>query len=146
MSAKPNALIVDLDGTLANLNGRLPYGDAQANCGNDLLREDVLDMVRDERGESEDDDPFVLIVSGRFDTYADQTAAWLEKHGVEWDELFMRRADDQRADQLIKQEIYEDFIEPFFNVVRVYDDRPKVIRMWRELGLDVVDVGSGVEF
>jgi len=32
------------------------------------------------------------------------------------------------------------------DIVKVYDDRPSVIRMWREKGLEVEDVGAGVEF
>lgn len=138
--SKPYAIVVDLDGTLANLNGRLPYGDAQKDCENDLLRQEVLDQVKQ----------FTLmkrlIVSGRFDTYKEQTERWLKKHNIHYDGLFMREANDTRGDQIIKREIYEQHIEPFYKVVRVFDDRPKVIRMWRELGLDVVDVGNGVEF
>ena len=32
------------------------------------------------------------------------------------------------------------------NIFMVFDDRPSVIRMWRENGVKVVDVGDGVEF
>ena len=33
-----------------------------------------------------------------------------------------------------------------FNPVMAFDDRPSVIRMWKEHGLTVADVGNGVEF
>jgi hypothetical protein len=33
-----------------------------------------------------------------------------------------------------------------FNPVMAFDDRPAVVRMWKENGLIVADVGNGVEF
>jgi hypothetical protein len=134
---KPLAVIYDLDGTLANLNGRLPYGDAQAECENDLVRQEVYDMLKEDFYDYE-----VFVVSGRFDTYEEQTRRWLWKHDIPYDWLFMRKEGDQRPDTVIKQEIYDNLINPHFEVVKVVDDRPKVIRMWQSLGLAVVDVSD----
>ena len=33
-----------------------------------------------------------------------------------------------------------------YNPIMAFDDRPNVIRMWREQGLMVADIGKGVEF
>lgn len=140
---KTPAIVVDLDGTLANLNGRNPYRDGQAACEQDLLREDVFgtlaELVMQTNAE-------VVIVSGRFETYMPQTLRWLEKHDIQWDTLLLRADDDMRSDDILKKELYEEFIEPYYHVLKVIDDRPKVIRMWQSLGLDVIDVGDGVEF
>lgn len=146
---RPRAIICDLDGTLCNLarsNGerRKPYGEAQADCINDGLREDVLEQIDEYL--ATDSSAFLLLVSGRFDTYLSQTKQWLRENYIAYDALFLRSAEDMREDQVIKRELYEQEIAPYYDVVLVFDDRPKVIRMWQELGLNVVDVGDGVEF
>jgi hypothetical protein len=46
----------------------------------------------------------------------------------------------------VKNQMLDTYF-PDKNVIRaVIDDRPSVIRMWRENGLDVIDVGKGIEF
>ncbi len=57
----------------------------------------------------------------------------------------MRRSGDNRPDEIVKKEILDTLLNKD-SVIRVYDDRPKVVRMWRAEGLEVVDCGDGVEF
>lgn len=52
--------------------------------------------------------------------------------------LFMRKVGDYRQDSIIKEEIYRQFIEPKYSVQFVVDDRPSVCRMWRSVGLTVL--------
>ena len=53
----------------------------------------------------------------------------------------MRKSGDNRADDILKkEEIYHEHIEGKFNILTVFDDRPRVIRMWKKLGLMVCDV------
>jgi len=66
--------------------------------------------------------------------------SWLHKHRLPIDMLFMREGGDQRVDSIVKKEIYERHIEPFFDVRYVIDDRPQVVQAWRELGLTVLQV------
>jgi hypothetical protein len=54
----------------------------------------------------------------------------------------MRAAEDQRPDEIIKSELYDQHIRDRFNILGVIDDRPKVCRMWRGLGLPVFQVGN----
>ena len=136
-------MIFDLDGTLADLNGRKPYGEAQALCGDDLCREPIANMVR----LYDQAKYLVIILSGRLERYRSETDRWLVKHSIPCDLLFMRPNElEQVPDTEIKEGIYLACIEPHFDVELVVDDRPKVIRMWRELGLVVADVGKGEEF
>jgi len=89
----------------------------------------------------------ILFVSGRGSEYRKETEAWLADRLLNRQyALFMRGFQDRRDDTIVKQELYEKYIKPYFNVEAVYDDRPKVVRMWRELGLTVFDCGNGVEF
>jgi hypothetical protein len=80
----------------------------------------------------------ILITSGRQSHFANR--AWLHKHDVPFDYLYMRNSNDFRKDDVIKEEIYHSRIEPFFNVVEVWDDRPMVCDMWRRLGLNLIQV------
>jgi hypothetical protein len=50
-------------------------------------------------------------------------------------ELLMRTEGDHRSDDIVKKEIYEKRIAPQYDVVIVFDDRDKVVKMWRDLGL-----------
>jgi predicted kinase len=147
-------IVCDLDGTLCDISHRLPFvkvpeGEKKdwksffAGIKNDKLREDVKLQVLGKCAEL--GLPLVL-VSARPDTYRGATEQWLfENLQYPYLTLIMRRADDKRPDTDVKKGIYETYFKN--NPVElVFDDRPSVIRMWRELGLNVVDVGSGVEF
>ena len=60
-----------------------------------------------------------------------------------YDELYMRKDEDRRADYIIKKEIYDEFIEPHYNVQFVLDDRDQIVKMWRGLGLKVLQCQFG---
>ena len=47
----------------------------------------------------------------------------------------MRSRGDKRPDQVIKKEIYDKYIKDKFNVLCVFEDRDKVVEMWRDEGL-----------
>jgi len=126
-----DAVICDLDGTLALLNGRNPY-DA-STCENDILNKHVADLLKDKN---------VIFVSGRTDNYKEQTINFLNKHNLDYIHLFMRKTGDNRKDSIIKEEIYREHIEPFYNITHVFDDRLQVCRMWYNIGLPLFRVGD----
>jgi hypothetical protein len=71
------------------------------------------------------------------DTYKDVfTEEWLKLHGVPYDEIYMRPAEDKREDSIIKQELFDAHIRDRYNVLFVLDDRNRVVDMWRRNGLD----------
>lgn len=127
-----NAVICDLDGTLAILNDRSPY-DA-STCENDTLNPVVSNLL---------DGKDVIIVSGREDKYKEQTEKFLSKHGIEHIGIFMRKSDDTRKDAIIKREIFDNEIRGKFNITFVLDDRNQVVEMWRDLGLVCLQVADG---
>lgn len=138
----PSAIVCDLDGTLALLNGRDPY-DA-STCENDLLNEPIADIIEFYKKKSF----HIIFVSGRMDTYKSETMAWLVKHFIDRVENFgyilhMRREGDMRKDAVIKREIYDGHINGVFNVYFVLDDRNQVVEMWRSLGLTCLQVAEG---
>jgi predicted kinase len=140
---KRSAIMCDLDGTLAIIGNRSPY-DA-SKCDKDLVCFPVIRTLKAlmKLGYK------VIFVSGREQKDEAPTRTFLN-HSCELDndfELFMRTTGDMRADEIIKKEIYDNNISDIYNVMCVFDDRPKVVRMWRGIGLYVFDVGQdGVEF
>ena len=61
--------------------------------------------------------------------------------------FYMRAENDFRKDTVVKQELYEQMLVDGYKPKLVFDDRPSILKMWREIeGLKVVDVGMGVEF
>lgn len=137
---KKDAYICDLDGTLSIINDRHPY-DGHL-CETDLCHEPLADILSalQHCGFS------IILLSGRMEKAREATECWLKEHDVDYDELIMRATDDYRADDVIKEELYREHVEPEYNVMAIFDDRPRVIRMWRRLGLLVFDCGDGEEF
>lgn len=132
----PNAIIVDMDGTLSLLNGRNPF-DA-STCDRDLPNMPVLETVYRWQRHAH-----VIIVSGRTDDCETQTRLWLENHGVNYTAIHMRKTGDQHKDSVVKEEIYRQHIKGKYNVKLVLDDRQQVVDMWRSLGLTVFQVAEG---
>ena len=128
----PKAVIVDIDGTVAKMNGRSPY--EWSKVGTDIPRQFIIDIVRglDAQGY------VILAVSGRDGVCFDETKQWLVDKGVPHFYLFMREEGDTRKDTIVKEEIFWDLIAEHWNVVGVLDDRPVVLRAWREIGIENV--------
>ncbi len=133
----PLAIICDLDGTLALLNGRSPY-DA-SNCIDDLLNVPVAHIVRTYA----DAGITIILVSGREARYRKPTEAWLAKHHIPYEALYMRRTRDFRKDAVIKTEIFNAHIRDQYAVIFVLDDRNQSVDSWREKGLTCLQVAPG---
>ena len=146
----PNCIIVDIDGTVAHMNGRSPYD--YSLVGTDIVDENVANIVR--RYAQRDimemtPDTYIIIVTGRDDTCKEDTLKWLADNNIPFDEFYMRdhtlvdEKGNKLDDTVIKKNIYEDMIKPRFNVRFVLDDRDRVVKMWREQGLKVLQVAEG---
>lgn len=131
------AVIFDIDGTLAQMNGRSPFD--WDKVGTDDPRLFIIEMARFYKHLKYD----IIVVSGRDDVCKDLTEDWLNKHMVPFDEFFIRPQGDTRKDTVVKEEIFWNDIATRYNVVGVVDDRPSVVRMWHELKIpNVICVGN----
>jgi predicted kinase len=139
----PNCIIVDIDGTLAHMNGRSPYDYTKVKT--DVVDEQVRDIIwrYAQRDPNETPSTYIMVVSGREDSCKADTEQWLQDNQIPHDELHMRKTGDLRNDTIIKQEIYEEWIKDRYNVRFVLDDRNRVVDMWRNLGLKVLQVAPG---
>lgn len=133
----PTAIIVDTDGTLANHEGiRSPYDTSRYEF--DTVHEDVANLVINLQ-----ETVHVIGVSGRDERFREVTEDWwLSKARIEADKFYFRPEGDVRPDDVIKAEIYENEIRGKCNIAGVFDDRGRVLRMWRAKGLTTFAVGD----
>lgn len=149
-----NVIICDLDGTLCDITHRLHFvkvkeGEKKDWDGffthimSDSLRTDVWEQVQKEL---KDNNAKLIFVSARPNKYRPFTIDWLKDHIGEQEYILIMREDgDSRQDTEVKKDIFDKYLKNL-KILKVFDDRPSVIRMWHEKGLNVVDCGSGVEF
>lgn len=140
-TSKPEAIIVDLDGTVA-LHNRSPYDYDMLHT--DDPYEAVIRCVQNEFARG----TVILFTSGRPDSHFSETVKWIIKHiGINplkpGAALLMRKAEDKRMDVIVKTEIFNEKIRDNFNVLYCFDDRNQVVDGWRRLGLPVFQVAEG---
>lgn len=143
--ALPDAVVVDLDGTLARMTNRGPF--EWDKVYNDEPRMEVLAVVKSLANSNRYS---VIAMSGRDECCRTATVYWLvEKANLPVIKLLMRPANDSRRDSIVKRELYEQHIKGKFNVVAIFDDRPQVItECWQSLGFTdrIFNVGDGRDF
>lgn len=135
------SLIVDIDGTAAfNFSGRGFFdwhrvSEDAPNVELAALLRQLSQMYK------------IIYVSGRDESCKEMTKRWLVDNDFPFPyALFMRPHEDKRPDEIVKKEIFDAEIKNKYDIWGVFDDRPKVIRMWKSLGLRVFDCGDGVDF
>ena len=164
-----NTVIFDLDGTLANIdsrrdismkpNGKLDWDIFAAP--NSILALDEPNAPVIKMAQMFKADGFkIVIFSGRNDRGFDATVQWLNDFKVPFDLLVMRPdkfkdkswpiADGNPAtpdmrfmpDEILKKVMLDTFVD-INDVFLVVDDRDKVVKMWRDLGLNTFQVAPG---
>lgn len=140
--------IWDIDGTLADLSHRLHFakvkdwdsfyarvlGDTPISPGVELC------SLMLQAGEE------VAFVTGRSEVSREDTREWLEAHlGVEAGRclLLMRPEGDYRPDVKLKGEIADRMLESSYRVMGVFEDRARVVEMWRARGIPCYQVEKG---
>lgn len=130
-TSKRKAVIVDVDGTIASMQGvRKPFDWDKVSL--DIPRYPIISMVQ---GLIEDGYEPVFL-SGRDGVSKDDTYRWIEDYVVGEKfgfELFMREAGDKRKDYVVKEELFWKYVAHRWNVIAAIDDRPTIVRLWHEL-------------
>ena len=144
-------VIVDLDGTLAlNLHryhfidkstgNKVDWNSYFEACDKDLPNKPVIESIRalKEFGYQ------IHIFSARGDIVKAKTIKWLERYFVPYDHLTMRKMDSFIPDEDLKKSWLLKYYPDYKNdILCVFDDREKVVKMWRSLGLTCFQVAEG---
>jgi predicted kinase len=137
--SKPKAFIVDVDGTVADMEGiRKPYDWDKVHL--DRPRESVIAMVTGLVNSGYK----IIFLSGRDGVCFHKTRDWLKEYFGTFETLLMRKADDPRKDYIIKEELFWAIADDY-NIVGAIDDRHQVLRLWEEIGIkDIINVNRGL--
>ena len=152
--ARKGIVIVDLDGTLSDGTHRLhllptkalhlteSWSEFNGAAIGDSPIQNTIDVVNAlwQSGMG------VIILTGRSDEVETDTMIWLDRYGVKYDHLIMRRASDNRKDTVIKEEELRKI--GLDRIVAAWDDSPNVIAHFRGLGIttyQVCDYGDNLQ-
>ncbi len=152
-------VIFDLDGTLADDTQRAHYltDGPKKNweayfdaCEGDTPHTHIIQLLKalSEHGDK------VEIWTGRSARVRDKTIAWLNERGIEVEPPFfqtpyevvalrMRPEGDFRPDTILKHEWLEQARERGEAPDLAFDDRDRVVAMWRERGIPCCQVAPG---
>lgn len=147
-------VIFDLDGTIALIddrrklstkdNGKIDW-DVFFNPDNINLDQPnnavitILRLLKDAGNR-------IVILSGRSKVTKDATKVWLKKFDVPFDVLKMRPTSRDfmyMPDDQLKQMWLDKLFINKNDIVCVFDDRQKVVDMWRDNGLTCMQVANG---
>lgn len=139
--------LFDIDGTLADCSHRLHHIQKQpkdwtsffAACGDDAPIPHVIGIAK-----SLAQFDHIVLVSGRSDECRDATQVWLRSHlGSFWSSLYMRKAGDHRNDDIVKGELLDAVLADKWQPIMAFDDRDRVVAMWRARGIPCAQVAPG---
>lgn len=134
----PKCIIVDIDGTVAIHQGRSPYD--LSKVSEDKPNDPLIDLLRVLSGSVD-----IIFFSGREGTKQcrEDTAKWINDNINIPYQLYMRKEKDYRPDEIIKEELYNEIIKDNYYCIAIFDDRDRVIKKWREMGLLACQVYEG---
>lgn len=147
---KPRAIIIDVDGTAADVSAIRHYVlDDPGNKNFDKFHEaatgspvnaDVLQAAKNAQAEG----IAVIIVTARKEKWRYSTLWWLLLNDFPFDHQFHRPDWDQRKDYEVKKDILK-IIRSRYEVIHAYDDNPSVIQLWTEEGIPTTIIPGWLE-
>ena len=85
----------------------------------------------------------LVVVSARNERHRNVTDDQLRKAGIEFSHLFLREDEDFRSDDEFKKDVLDALIDADWKPDLVFDDRNRVVEMWRANGIPCVQVAEG---
>lgn len=143
-----NIVICDIDGTLADCEHRRHLVEQSPPDWESFFREDlvmqdkVIEAVRSIIFEHLSSSYSLTLVTGRVEKHRQITDRWFARNEMFYERLYMRADGDFRSDEIVKEEILHTHIG-VENVFCVFDDRQRVVDMWRRNGLTCFQVAPG---
>ena len=140
------AVIFDIDGTLADVTHRLHHLDGEKDWNaffRDMIDDTPVEPISRlakmlyHNAQAQRDIDAVLIVTARPERpdWRQITLDWLAAHEIPYSAIYMRPEGDMRSDHLVKRDILQRILDDGYEPVLVVDDRPQVVKMWRDHGI-----------
>lgn len=85
----------------------------------------------------------IILCTGRDEKCFNETVDWLNEHNISFDRLYMRPLGDRRNDSDVKKELLDEMRKDGYNPICVFEDRDRVVEMWRNEGLRCFQVAPG---
>ena len=133
-------VIFDIDGTIAEKGNRNAFD--WKRVGEDSVVYEVVANMDWLSELPEFSKPTVIVCTGRDAICESETLEWLENNNIRIDDIYFRPKGDQRADWIVKEEMWREISKTNY-IVGMYDDRNQVTRRARALGLKVFQVEYG---
>ena len=140
--------IFDIDGTVADLTHRLHFIQKDSpdwEGFHDLVREDspIEPVIKTCASLAVTND--IWFFTGRMERTRSDTTRWLMRNVLNTNiVLEMRPNGDFRSDVDIKQEMLDNMLTiDRDRLVAVFDDRERIVKMWRENGIQCYQVKDG---
>lgn len=140
-------IICDLDGTIALDTGRAQeclhsgkrnWDAYYARCHEDAPNTNLIELL-----DSLADLYSIWIISGRREDTRAVTLEWLRKYSVPFTGLEMRPVGNFVDDHILKPEMARELELTPENVLCIFEDRDRVVKVWRELGFSCFQVAQG---
>ena len=152
-----------MDGTIADITHRLHYVQPTeeelntktdnflkkdwkgffSEMDKDPVRKDVQSMLIDYYNKGKT----IIFISARPEDYKDVTLKWLTDNLLSFAyTVIMRPKNDKRPDTEVKSDMLDMYFPDKSVIHAILDDRPSIINLWKERGLNVIDVGNVIEF
>lgn len=140
---KPQAVIVDVDGTLADVRPYRHYVLRPASQKDfDSFHREALNAKPHNQAityctEANRFGFDILVLTGRMEMWREGTQEWIDKHvPVPTAGLWMRADGDRRPDYVVKRKMYEELSQQW-EILHAIDDNPSIIQLWNNLGIPV---------
>lgn len=149
-SASTPCVVFDVDGTLAKFDadrlGHLVHGVEKrwdefhlAMADADLIMP-IAKLMHRLKASGE----IIVICSGRPKGWAEHTIAWLRKHDLPFDGIYLRAENqDHASDAEVKRRALKEMKADGFTPWLVIDDRTSVVEAWRGEGLVCLQCAPG---
>lgn len=147
-------VIFDLDGTLADIRARRTLATKEGgkidwpkffDPNNISLDKPNIPVIESFKAHQKAGSK-MIIFSGRSDATRAATEEWLEINGISYDKLLMRPGTGEgifTPDDKLKEDWLDQEFPDKNQILCVYDDRDKVVNMWRRNGIPCFQVAPG---
>ena len=140
-------IIFDVDGTLMDIEHRRhfvtqrpkDFDSFREHTKFDTRKEDIFAIADALQAQGHR----ILISTGRNKSQRDITIQQIRDGGIDFEQIYMRSDSDYTPDDELKSRFLDRMIDDGYNPTMAFDDRQRVVDMFRSRGLTVFQVAEG---